>query len=126
MISDTSQKRSLLRSFSAAFAGLKVLFCNERNFRFHLFIGALTIGTGAFFQVKTSEWIAVMLMIALVLFAEAVNTGIEYICDLISPEYDLRIKRIKDIAAGAVLLVAMIAVIVGCIIFIPYFIRLVF
>ena len=123
MTPDSPQKRSLLRSFAAAFAGLKVLFCNERNFRVHLFIGALTIGACAFFQIKTAEWIAVLFMIALVLFAEATNTGIEYFCDLISPEYDLRIKRIKDIAAGAVLIVAIIAVIVGCIIFIPYFIN---
>jgi len=120
MTTDSPKKRSLLKSFDAAFSGLKVLFCNERNFRFHLFIGALTIGACVFFRIKTTEWIAVLVMIALVLCAEALNTGIEYICDLISPEYNLRIKRIKDIAAGAVLLVAIIAFIVGCIIFIPY------
>ena len=121
MTPDSTKKRSLLRSFAAAFSGLKVLFCTERNFRFHIFIGTLTIGACAFFRVKTTEWIAVLIMIVLVLCAEALNTCIEYICDLICPEYDLRIKRIKDVAAGAVLIVAIIAIIVGCIIFIPYF-----
>ncbi len=125
MTPDSPKKQSQLSSFAVAFHGLKVLFCQERNFRFHLFVTILAIVACVFFQVTTIEWIAVLIMIAVVLCAEALNTGIEYICDLILPEYDLRIKRIKDVAAAAVLLSAVIAVIVGCIIFIPHIIDLI-
>ena len=121
---DSPKKQSQLKSFAVAFHGLKVVFLNERNFRFHLLIGILVIIAGFFFQVTVYEWIALLLMIAIVLCAEVLNTSIEYLCDFVSPEYHPSIKKIKDVAAAAVLLCAIISIIVGCIIFFPYLINL--
>ncbi len=117
------QKISQLRSFIVAFQGLKELFCSQRNFRFHIFASFIALVCCFFFEVKPHEWIAVLFLIAMILSVEALNTSIEYICDMISPEYHPLIKKIKDVAAAAVLLCAIISVVIGCIIFIPYIIR---
>ncbi len=120
MDKDSPKKQSRLKSFAVAFHGLKIIFVNERNFRMHLCLGLLAVLACIFFKVTVNEWIAVLLLIAIILSTEALNTCIEYVCDYISPEYHPMIKKIKDVAAGAVLLCAIIAIIVGCIIFIPY------
>ena len=118
---ESSQTRQAwLQSFAAAFAGLKVLFSNERNFRVHLLIGIAAVIACVVFHVTLMEWVVVLLLIAVVLSAEAFNTSIEYLCDIISPNYHPLIKKIKDIAAGAVLICAVIAAVIGCVIFIPY------
>ncbi len=118
-------KQSQIKSFAVAFRGLKILFANERNFRIHMAFAFLAVIAGIFFKIRSGEWIAVLLLIALVMAAEALNTCIEYICNYISPQYHPAIKTIKDIAAGAVLLCAIMAVIVGCIIFVPYILTLI-
>lgn len=120
MEQDSPKKQSHLRSFAVAFHGLKIIFINERNFRVHLSLGLLAVIACFLFKVTVGEWITVLLLIAVILSTEALNTCIEYICDYISPEYHHMIKKIKDVAAGAVLLCAIIAVVVACIIFIPY------
>ncbi len=123
MEENSPKKQSRLKSFAVAFYGLKIIFLNERNFRFHLLIGLAVIAACFFFGVTALEWIAILLTIALVLCAEALNTGIEYLCDYLSPEFHPMIKKIKDVAAGAVLLTAIIAIVIGCIIFIPYLLQ---
>ncbi len=117
-------KISVVKSFAVAFQGIWTLMCNERNFRFHLFVAVMVIAASFFFNVEKAEWLAIFLCIGLVLSVEALNTSVEYICDLISPEYNPVIKKIKDVSAAAVLLVAIAAIIVGCIIFIPYILNL--
>ena len=114
-----STKNTLIKSFRCAFEGLRFLSC-ERNFRIHILIAALVVIAGFSFQIGRIEWICLLLIIAIVLTLEAVNSGIERICDIISLKYDKRIKIVKDIAAGAVLIAAIIAVIIGCLIFLPY------
>jgi Diacylglycerol kinase len=109
--------------FKPAFAGLKNLILTERNFQTHLIFVVLVIAACIFFKVTAYEWIAVLTMIGLVLGAEALNTAIEYICDHVCPETHPHIKKTKDISAAAVLVCTIIAVIVGCIIFIPYILR---
>lgn len=74
---------------------------------------------GALLGLSRMEWVAVVVVIGAVLAAEAVNSSIEALADLVSPEYNEAIKRTKDLAAGAVLLMAIAAAIVGLIIFIP-------
>ncbi|MDR3061433.1 MAG: diacylglycerol kinase family protein [Dysgonamonadaceae bacterium] len=120
MEQDSPKKQSRLKSFAVAFRGLKIIFVGERNFRIQLLLGLFAVIACFFFQVTTSEWIVVLLLIAVILSTEALNTCIEYICDYISPEYHHMIKKIKDVAAGAVLLCVIIAVVITCIIFIPY------
>ena len=109
-----------MKSFIVAFQGIWTLICNERNFRFHLFATVCVIACCFFFGVTKSEWLVIFLLIGLVLSVEALNTAIEYICDLVMPEQHPMVKKIKDIAAAAVLLTAIIAIIIGCIIFLPY------
>ncbi|MCL2651031.1 MAG: diacylglycerol kinase family protein [Candidatus Azobacteroides sp.] len=113
-------KTSQIKSFGAAFRGIFVLLRNERNFRFHLFAAVIVLLCCYFFNVEKSEWLVVLLLIGLVFCMEALNTAIEYICDLVSPEYHPMVKNIKDISAAGVLLAAIIAAIAGCVIFIPY------
>ena len=74
---------------------------------------------GALLGLSRMEWVAVVVVIGAVLAAEAVNSSIEALADLVSPEYNEAIKRTKDLAAGAVLIMAIAAAIVGLIIFIP-------
>ncbi len=116
---------SQLKSFAAAFTGIKTVFANERNFRTHLCIAILAVVACFFFKVTTTEWLIVLLFIAIILCMETINTSIEYVCDYVSPEYQPLIKKVKDVAAGAVMLGAIISVIAGCIIFIPYLLELI-
>lgn len=118
-------KISQLKSFYVAFCGIWAVFLNERNFRFHTLAALIAIGCCWFFHVEKHEWITVLILIALVLCAETINTAIEYICDLISPQYSPYVKTIKDIAAGSVLLAAIFSIIIGCIIFIPHIISVI-
>ncbi len=90
--------------------------------KIHVVIGICTIGAGWFFSINTTEWCLVTLSIALVLSAEGFNTAIEHLTDLTSPDYHPLAGKAKDVAAGAVLLAAMGAAIIGIIIFSPYLI----
>ncbi|GBU07596.1 diacylglycerol kinase [Bacteroidales bacterium] len=118
------KKQSRLKSFALAFEGLKVLTLGERNFRFHLLAAALVFLAAFFFEIQTYEWLVLLLTVALVLCAEAANTCIEHVCDFICPERNYKIKIIKDIAAGMVLLASIFAAIIGVIIFGPYLVGL--
>ena len=122
-MADKKKRQSQIQSFKVAFNGIKLLACEERNFQIHLFFTIVAIALCFFFGVTKNEWITVLMLIVLVLSAEAVNTCIEYICDLVSPDYHPLVKKIKDISAGMVLLFAILSVVIGCIIFIPYLIN---
>ena len=112
-----------LRSFSYAFKGIGALF-SQPNACIHASVTIIVIVCGSWFGLAVWEWCVVILCIGGVLMAEAMNTAIESLCDKVSPEYDPLIGRAKDVAAGAVLLFVMAAVIVGLIIFLPKFLRL--
>ena len=113
----TFRKRA--RSFKFAFNGIKLLITKEHNAWIHCFAAVCVLIAGMVFGLSRMEWIAVTIVIGAVLAAEAVNSSIEALADLVSPEYNEAIKRTKDLAAGAVLLMAIAAAIVGFIIFIP-------
>lgn len=113
----TLKKR--LKSFKFAFNGIILLITREHNAWIHCFVAVCVIIAGFAFDISTTEWIAVTFAIGTVLAAEAVNSSIEAIADLVSPGYNEAIKRTKDLAAGAVLILAISAAIVGLIIFIP-------
>lgn len=113
----TLKKR--LKSFKFAFNGIILLITREHNAWIHCFVTVCVIIAGFAFDISTTEWIAVTFAIGTVLAAEAVNSSIEAIADLVSPGYNEAIKRTKDLAAGAVLILAISAAIVGLIIFIP-------
>ena len=107
----TFRKRA--RSFKFAFNGIKLLITKEHNAWIHCFAAVCVLIAGMVFGLSRME------LIGAVLAAEAVNSSIEALADLVSPEYNEAIKRTKDLAAGAVLLMAIAAAIVGFVIFIP-------
>ncbi len=108
---------SRIRSFGFAWNGLKIMFKNEHNFRIHTFATSLVIIAGICFGISFWEWLIIALTIAFVMVTEILNTAIEYICDYLTEEHDIRIGVIKDIAAAAVLVSAIGAAIVGVLIF---------
>ncbi len=108
-----------IRSFGYAFSGMKWLFTREHNARIHLVLAVVAISLGCWVGLSSMEWVAVVLAIGLVLAAEAFNMAIEYLCNLVCPTYDERVKKIKDIAAAAVLLCALAAAAIGAIVFVP-------
>ncbi len=112
------------KSFAYAWDGVKFLWREEHNFRIHVAVSACVIVVGSLLDISWGEWIAVVFAIGIVMMAEAFNSSIEAISNFVSPQIDLRIKQIKDILAAAVLITAIMAAIVGFIIFIPKIIAL--
>lgn len=110
----------LKKSMKHAIDGLIFTYQTERNFRIHTVALFLVVIAGFFFNVTSTEWILLLLVSALVLFAECINTAVEHTLDWIEPNYDEVVKRVKDICAGAVLITAIGAAIIGFIIFLPY------
>ncbi len=119
MKNDGFTLRKRLKSFKFAFNGIKLLISKEHNAWIHSFAAVCAIIAGFLFDISKTEWISVVFAIGTVLAAEAVNSSIEAIADLVSPGYNEAIKRTKDLAAGAVLILAISAAIVGLIIFVP-------
>jgi diacylglycerol kinase (ATP) len=108
-----------LQSFKYALKGIRLLFLSETNAKIHLVFTFLVIAGGLFFSVSSTEWCLLVLAIAMVLCAEGMNTAIEYLTDLVSPNFHELAGKTKDVAAGAVLITAIGAIIVGCMVFLP-------
>ena len=113
------------KSFNHALNGILLLFAREANAKIQFGFAILVLIVAAILQINTIEWIIIIACIGWVLFAEAVNTSIEYIADYIQPNYHFQIKNIKDIAAGAVLISAFTTALIGGLIFIPKFLNLI-
>jgi len=116
--------RKRILGFKHAFRGFRLLLRYEHNAWLHCFIGAAAIAIGFLLNISVTEWIAIVIVCGCVLTAEALNTAIERLSDVVSPEYNDDIKDIKDISAGAVLFMAIAAAITGLIIFLPKIIDL--
>ena len=111
-----------INAFGFAFSGIWTLFNESVHARMHaLAIIAVTL-FGFWTGVSTTEWIAIIFCFALVLSLEAVNSAIEYLTDLVSPQYHELAKKTKDVAAAAVLVSAIFSVIIALLIFIPKFV----
>jgi len=113
-----------IRSFGYAINGLKILVKEEHNARIHLFVTLCVVLAGALLRISAIEWVAVVFAIGLVIALEAVNSSIENLADFVSPEKHHWIKKIKDLAAAAVLVGAIASVIVGLIVFVPKILNL--
>ena len=96
----------------------------EYNARVHALATVIAVSAGFFLGIERIEWVALVLTIAAVWSLEAVNTAIEALCDLVSPEQHPLVEKAKDVAAGAVLVAAIAALIVAGLIFIPRVIAL--
>jgi diacylglycerol kinase len=105
-----------LRSVPFAWNGVKLLFSSENNAKIHLLAMLVVVIAGFILSFTEAEWLAVILCIGGVMALEAVNTAIEAVVDLASPEVHPLAKKAKDVAAGAVLIFAACAVVVAGII----------
>ena len=112
-----------IRSFAYALTGIATLLREQQNAWVHLLATLLVIGLGLWFSISVTDWSLVIIAIALVWMAEALNTAIELVCDLVSSEYHPLVKKAKDISAGAVLVTAVGAAIIGLMIFLPYLVE---
>ena len=115
-----------LKSFVYAGRGIRAVFVSEANMKIHLIVMLLVIVFGFVFQLSAIEWIACVLCFGLVVGMEMMNTAIENVVDLASLEKHPLAAKAKDIAAGAVLVCAIISVVVGIIIFLPKILNLMF
>lgn len=109
----------LFQSFRYAWAGVRLCFVEERNFKIHTAAAVLAVGLGIFLKLPVSQIAVVLLAIALVMGAEIVNTAFENTMDLICREQNDKVKKVKDIAAGAVLICAVIAAVIGIMVYLP-------
>ncbi len=105
------------RSFTYAFKGIYLVVRFENNTRVHLFATIIVVLLGVFFRLNTTEWALILMQIGLVWAAETFNTALEKLVDLVSPEFNPRAGAIKDIAAGAVLIISVMALAVGILVF---------
>ena len=103
-----------------AFRGLFLMLSKERNFKIQLVLFSIVIILGFIFQISFHDWVILLLVSALVLSLEIINSALEKACDFITTENNDRIKNIKDISASAVLLASIFALIIGVLIFLPY------
>ena len=113
-----------LKSFTFAWKGVLTCAGHEQNITFHLIAAVVVVAAGFLFGISHTEWMVVMLCIGTVIAAELFNSAIERLVDMVSPEWQKMAGEVKDIAAGAVLVTAIAAAIVGLIVFLPYMIAL--
>lgn len=124
---DIGKNKYFSQSIEFALTGIRTVFQDERNMRSHLILGIITILFGFIFQLNKWEWLWILLCVLLVIIMEIVNTAFENVVDMVTDFHFHSIgKKIKDMAAGAVLITALFAVIVGCIIFLPKIYQLFF
>ena len=113
------ENKKIINSFKYAIEGIIASFKSERNMKIHVLATIIVVILGLILKINIVEWCFCIISIVLVISAELLNTAIENIVDMISPEKNEKAKLIKDISAGAVLVLAIGAFIIGMIIFIP-------
>ena len=113
-----SEHASLLKSFGFAVQGLRTALATERNIRIMFGGMALAIALGFVCRIDAAGWAVILLGSAMVLFAELINTSIETIVDLVSPEYHRLAGRAKDISAAAVWVLCMLVALAGIVVYV--------
>lgn len=111
--------RRFVKSFGYAAKGLAFALQTQLNLRVHLSAAVLVLLLGFYVGLSWVEWAIILLCIGLVIGLELVNTAVEVLVDLVSPEWNHKAGIIKDVSAAAVLVAAIIALIVAVIIFVP-------
>lgn len=111
--------KKIVNSFGYAFKGLRYAFVSQLNFRVHTFATIIAVALGLFLHINAAEWLWIALCVAIVLITELLNTAIETLTDLVSPQYNEKAGLVKDVSAGAVVIAAVFAFITGLAIFLP-------
>lgn len=112
--------KRFIKSFGYAYIGFKHALRTELNLRIHCFAVIVVILLGYFLKVNRSEWLILISMFGFVIVSELINTAIELLTNIVTPHFSEQAGKVKDIAASAVLLAAIVAIIIGCIIFYPH------
>jgi diacylglycerol kinase (ATP) len=116
----TMKHTNFFSALKIAIIGIRELFFESRNARIQLVVFSLVLVAGFIVDLNRFEWLWIIGASAFVFTLEAINTSIELLADVYTMEYNEKIKQIKDIAAGAVLIASIFAFIVGLFIFIPH------
>ncbi len=111
--------QSRIGSFKNALKGIAVFVRTQTNAKLHLVAALLVVLFGYYFHVSITEWCLLIGGIGIVLIAEIFNSALELLSDVVSPDYDDRIKKVKDMAAGGVLIAACASALVAALIFLP-------
>jgi diacylglycerol kinase len=109
-----------LRSFRFAFAGVCTLLRDQHNARLHLLATLVVVVLAVLMEVSHTHWMVLLLTMALVWLAEALNSALEYLCDAAVPGHNDLVGKAKDVAAGGVLICSVFAVAVAGLVFLPY------
>lgn len=112
--------RSRGESFRHAFGGVRILLTTQHNARIHAGLTLAVLALGLLLGVSALEWAVLALAIGLVWCAEALNSALEWLCDVASPEYHPLVRRAKDVAAAGVLFAAVAAAAAGLLVFVPH------
>ncbi len=118
--------KKFLKSVQSAFKGILVALKEERNMKIHASFVILVSLAGLLLKISLVEWLCCLFCFALVISMELMNTAIENFVDFVEPKYNEKVGKVKDIAAGAVLINALFSIIIGLIIFLPKIILLFF
>ncbi|MAE08362.1 MAG: diacylglycerol kinase [Bacteroidetes bacterium] len=113
-----------LKSFVFAIKGIKYTLLTQHNFRIHIVLAIIAIILGFLLKISWLEWISIIIVIGMVLAAEIFNSSIEELMNLISPDKNKIAGIVKDLSAGAVLILAITSFIIGIIIFLPKILEL--
>ena len=119
MVIKMEKEKNIINSFKYAFEGIFTALKAEKNMKIHFIIMLLVIILGIMLKISSVEWIICIILFGFVISLELVNTAIENTVDLITQEKHPKAKIAKDVAAGAVLIAAITAAIIGLIIFVP-------
>ncbi len=119
-----NKKDPLYKSFGYAFEGIFTCIAKERNMKIHCLAVIVVVLLGTFLRLSVTEWCICLILFGLVMALELLNTSVEAIVDLVTEERKPLAKIAKDTAAGAVLIAAIMAIIIGAIIFIPKILEL--
>lgn len=115
------KRASLLKSFGYAMSGIIRVIKEERNIKIHICAAVIVFALASYFQFSRNDWLVLLLIITIVISLELVNSAVEAVVDLVSPDFHPLAKKAKDVAAGAVLVAAIVSVIIGFLLFFPYF-----
>ena len=113
-------------SFKYSIAGLKYAYKYEQSMTIHFFMTALVIILGVFFKVSIAEWAILLILIGIILATELINTALEALVDLVSPDYHELAKVAKDCASAAVFVYSIVAALIGLVVFVPKILELLF
>ncbi|MDB5135513.1 MAG: diacylglycerol kinase family protein [Mucilaginibacter sp.] len=117
--------KKFVRGFGYALSGIWHAAVTQLNFRVHLVAVLIAVYAGYALHISTYEWLWIILCVGMVLTAELFNTALEFLTDLVSPEYNKKAGLVKDMSAGAVLITAICALVIGLVIFVPKLLALI-